>query len=41
MINRFTKEFISDFCIETGEINWQKLVAFNSSKVQKSKKTKI
>jgi len=37
----FHKEFISDFCIETGEINWQKLVAFNSSKVQKSKKTKI
>lgn len=41
MINRFTKEFISDFCIDTGEINWQKLVEFNSSKVQKSKKTKI
>lgn len=29
LINTFTKEFIDDFCIN-GEIDWQKLVQFNS-----------
>jgi len=30
LINRFTKEFIDRFCLENGEINWVKLVQFNS-----------
>jgi hypothetical protein len=30
MINKFTKEFIDDFCQESGEIDWDKLVKFNS-----------
>jgi hypothetical protein len=32
MINRFTKEFINTFCKVNGEIDWQKLVEFNSGK---------
>ncbi len=32
MINQFTKEFIQDFCDENGDINWKKLVEFNSGK---------
>lgn len=32
MINLFTKEFTNDFCKENGEIDWEKLVIFNSSK---------
>jgi len=30
LINKFTKEFITDFCYESGEINWTKLLEFNS-----------
>lgn len=30
IINKFIKEFTSDFCKETGEIDWEKLVKFNS-----------
>ena len=30
MINRFTKEFIGEFCKEDGEIDWNKLVKYNS-----------
>lgn len=30
MINKFTKEFSNDFCEDTGQILWQKLVEFNS-----------
>ena len=30
MINIFTREFTLDFCSKTGEINWNKLVQFNS-----------
>lgn len=30
MINVFTKEFIDDFCKDSGEIDWEKLVEFNS-----------
>ena len=29
-INLFTKEFAIDFCKETGEIDWDKLIEFNS-----------
>lgn len=32
MINKFTKEFSKDFCNDDGEINWPKLVEFNSRK---------
>lgn len=32
MINRFTREFIEEFCFENGDIDWVKLVEFNSSK---------
>jgi len=32
MINKFTKEFSQDFCKDTGEIDWIKLVEFNSTK---------
>ncbi len=31
MINKFTREFSIDFCSENGEIEWKKLVEFNSS----------
>ncbi len=31
MINKFTKEFANDFCKESGEIDWDKLVQFNSA----------
>jgi hypothetical protein len=30
IINRFTKSFIEIFCSETGKIDWEKLVEFNS-----------
>lgn len=30
MINKFTKEFTIEFCKENGEIDWDKLVKFNS-----------
>jgi len=31
LVNRLTKEFLEDFCNENGSINWNKLIAFNSS----------
>lgn len=31
-VNRFTREFLQDFCRPSGEIEWEKLVAFNSGK---------
>jgi len=30
MINKFTKEFMNDFCQSDGKIDWDKLVEFNS-----------
>lgn len=30
VINRFTKEFIENYCLDTGAIDWGKLVRFNS-----------
>ena len=30
MINQFTKEFTNSFCSERGQIDWVKLVEFNS-----------
>lgn len=32
MINKFTREFLNDFCKKNGEIDWEKLVSFNSKK---------
>ncbi len=41
MINKFTKEFANVFCKDNGEIDWDKLVRFNSAtelpKIEKSK----
>jgi hypothetical protein len=34
MINKFTKEFIDDFCFDNGKIDWEKLVKYNSEKKQ-------
>ncbi|MDD3788376.1 MAG: PmeII family type II restriction endonuclease [Petrimonas sp.] len=31
MLNKFTKEFTIEFCKDSGEIDWEKLVKFNSS----------
>lgn len=31
MINKFTKEFIEDYCKNTGEINWEKIVIMNAA----------
>ncbi len=31
MINKFIKEFANEYCNDKGEINWKKLVEFNSS----------
>lgn len=33
VINRFTREFSDTFCKESGEIDWEKLVRFNSGKM--------
>ncbi len=32
MINQFTRDFIKDFCKPNGEIDWTKLVEYNSGK---------
>lgn len=32
MINVFTMQFSKEFCLDSGEINWRKLVQFNSGK---------
>ena len=32
MINKFTKQFSNDFCSDSGEIDWEKLVKLNSGK---------
>lgn len=32
MLNKFTKEFTTDYCKDSGEIDWAKLVNFNSAK---------
>jgi len=29
-VNRYLREFTNDFCLESGAINWEKLVQFNS-----------
>jgi hypothetical protein len=37
MINKFTKEFTNNFCLESGEIDWDKLVIINSAIVEPKK----
>lgn len=37
MINKFTKEFANIFCKDNGEINWDKLVRFNSAILESKK----
>jgi len=37
MINKFTREFANIFCKESGEINWDKLVRFNSAMIDPKK----
>lgn len=32
IINKFTKEFLDNYCKQSGEIDWKKLVEFNSKK---------
>ena len=31
MINKFTRQFANEFCKNSGEIDWDKLVRFNSA----------
>lgn len=33
ILNKFTNEFITDFCYEDGSINWEKIVMFNSQSI--------
>lgn len=40
VINRFTKEFIEEFCAADGQIEWEKIVQFNSSTPQPKKPKK-
>jgi hypothetical protein len=35
MINKFTKQFANEFCNNAGEIDWEKLVRFNSGVINK------
>ena len=34
-INKLTAQFIKDFCDESGDVDWEKLVEFNSGKKYK------
>jgi hypothetical protein len=38
-VNRFTREFMDDFCRSDGSIDWEKLVAFNSAKKSPKKRS--
>ena len=38
MINKFTKEFIADYCNDKGDINWDKIVRLNAGIKQPRKK---
>ena len=35
MIHEFTIQFLNEFCKENGEVDWEKLVVFNSGKTNK------
>ena len=38
MINKFTREILNDFCKDNGEIDWEKLVHYNSAIIDPTKK---
>lgn len=39
MINKFTQEFIQDYCNDNGDIEWERIVRLNAAiKVPKSPK---
>ena len=38
MINKFTKEFMNNFCEDNGEIDWDKIVRFNSAITERKKR---
>lgn len=41
MINKFTQEFITEYCDEEGNINWDKIVRMNAAiKQPKERKQK-
>jgi hypothetical protein len=40
MINKFTREFSNTFCQENGDIDWEKLVQFNSGSAEPPAKKK-
>ncbi len=40
VINRFSANFISEYCKTDGSIDWNKLVAYNSSKTKPGKRSK-
>ncbi len=37
IVNKFTKEFIDEFCDESGKILWEKIVEFNSKNLIEDK----
>ncbi len=39
VINKFTREFANDFCKNNGDIDWEKLIQFNSSIAEPKRKT--
>ncbi len=39
MINKFTKEFIADYCDKEGNINWDKIVRLNAAIEQRKEKS--
>ena len=40
MVNKFTKQFIDEFCKEDGSIDWEKIVIINSAVAQSETKVK-
>ena len=34
LINKFTGEFVDDYCNRSGQILWQKIVSFNSGNLK-------
>ncbi|MDR2448257.1 MAG: hypothetical protein LBD58_13370 [Treponema sp.] len=37
MLNKFTKDFIEEFCFASGDIDWNKIVELNSGKMHKGR----
>lgn len=38
VVNRFSREFLQDFCNTDGEINWTEIVELNSGKGKRQRK---